>query len=164
MSRLGITAQTPYADRKVFDSLVDIIRRMIERRDENDMGAELRRTGEVYLLLGILESARAQLGSNTLINKAIGIMETTYYTKLSVSDICRAVGLERAYFSTLFKSVTGVSPYAFLTKLRIEKAATLIRDGCSVAEAAESVGLAPVNFARQCRRVTGSSPGKLKNK
>jgi AraC-like DNA-binding protein len=127
------------------------------------MGAELRRTGEVYTLLGALGSSRPHIGSNAPVNKAIGIMETTYYTKLSVSDICRGVGLERAYFSTLFKSATGVSPHAFLTKLRIEKAATLIQDGCSVSEAAESVGLSSVNFARQCRRVTGKSPLELKN-
>ena len=93
----------------------------------------------------------------------IGIMENHHNTNLNIEDIADAVGLARSCFSTLFKSVMGMSPYSYLTKLRIERFCILIKDGSiSIANAAEYVGLDPQNFSRIFRRETGKTPLEYK--
>ena len=91
-------------------------------------------------------------------------METNYHTDVSVSTLASEVGLERSYFSTLFKEEMGMSTYANLTKLRIKKAKSLIKEDCfSIGEIAFAVGLDPQNFARIFQRETGKSPREYRS-
>ena len=93
------------------------------------------------------------------IEMAIGLMEAKYHEHLNVEDIAKEVGLERSYFSVLFKEKTTVSPHKYLTSLRIRKACELIEKGnCSISEAASATGLDPCNFARIFKKETGETP------
>ena len=123
----------------------------------------IRRTAFLYTILGELARAGQKTDNSVPIRRAICIMENHYNTNLNIEDIADAVGLARSYFSTLFKSVMGMSPHAYLTKLRIERFFTLIKDeNISVANAAEYVGLDPQNFSRIFRRETGQTPLEYK--
>ena len=76
-----------------------------------------------------------------------------------MNDIAREIGLERSYFSVLFKEKTAVSPHKYLTSLRIRKACDLIeKERCSISEAAIATGLDPCNFARIFKKETGETP------
>lgn len=90
-------------------------------------------------------------------------METHYNTELTVQGLADAVGLERSYFSTLFKNTTGLSPHYYLTKLRIQRFCTLLKnEDIPISLAAEYVGLDPQNFARIFKRETGKTPGEYR--
>ena len=90
-------------------------------------------------------------------------MEMRYAEDLSVNDIATELGLERCYFSTLFKKKTGKTPHAYLNELRIKKACALLTDGnLSISETARAVGIDPVCFARVFKRQMGTVPGKYK--
>ncbi len=163
-ARAGITSEAPFAPPEAFGEISSQLEQLILMRDETDPGADLRRTACIYSVLGtLLRTAPVSPDKNFWIQKAIGIMETRYHEALSVQAVANEVGLDRSYFSTLFKSQTGRTPHEYLTSLRIKKACTLIRrNDSSVGGAAASVGLDPQNFARLFKRETGKTPREYK--
>jgi len=160
--KAGITSSAPFAPGEAFGEITEAVRRVVDMKDENDAGADLRRTALVYSILGALMKYTSQSSDkNIWVRKAIGVMETNYHKNITATDIAFEVGLDRSYFSTLFKTQTGKTPYAYLTSLRIKKACALMEKECaSVSEAAVSVGLDPRNFARLFKRETGKTPGQ----
>ena len=159
LKRMGITSESPFAPPEAFDEINRHLMELYLTRDENDLGADMRRTSHIYGVLGALLKECEQTTKNYWLNKAIGFMETNYYADVSVATLAAEVGLERSYFSTLFKNETGMSPYAYLTKLRIRKAKSLMKEeSFSIGEIAFAVGIDPQNFARIFKRETGKSP------
>jgi AraC-like DNA-binding protein len=98
------------------------------------------------------------------IRAALDLMESCYAEPLSIENLARAAGLSRFHFSREFRDQLGVSPYRYLTKLRVRKAAQLIeRRRASVTEAAFSVGFGDLSrFARAFRAQFGCSPREWK--
>ncbi len=163
VTELGISGTSPFLPSELFKDVTEAVECLVNMKDEYDMGAELRRVGAVYSLLGTLLKNKASKEKDTWVDKAIGFIETNYYKKFSVSDIASEVGFERCYFSSFFKAQTGMSPHAYLSQVRVRRAATLIsEEGCSVAEAAEMVGLDIRNFARLFKKIMGKNPGEIK--
>ena len=161
LDRAGINAASPYIPPSAFPEVQECISELLEMENDVDGGADLRRTAAVYRMLSALLREHTSVDKNIWVNRAIAIMETKYPEEITVADLARAVGLDRAYFSTLFKSVTGTSPYSYLTALRVRKACTLLQNtGLPVSAVAEAVGIDPQNFARIFRRITGITPSE----
>ena len=160
LKKAGVSSACPFAPKESFEEIKNILYDIYDMRNEKDSGADLRRTALVYSILGALMKHTTVLpDKNMWVKKAIGIMETDYHEDITVKDIAESIGLDRSYFSTLFKMQTGRTPYAYFTSLRIKKACTLMRqNGVCVSEAAQSVGLDPVNFSRIFKRETGRTP------
>ena len=160
LTKAGITSKSPFAPPEAFEEITDVVKQVVEMREENDAGADLRRTSLVYSILGsLMRYTSATTDKNIWVKKAIGVMETNYHEDLKVEDIAFAIGLDRSYFSTLFKSQTGKTPHSYLTSLRIKKACTLIeQQNFSVSQASISVGLDFRNFARLFKKETGKTP------
>lgn len=164
LKRAGISSESPFAPPEAFDEIYGHLKELYLSRDEADFGAELRRTAHIYNILGALLKIGTAVDKNTWVQKAIGFMERSYHQNLSVSDIAAETGLDRSYFSTLFKEQTGMSPHAYLTRMRIKQAAVMIKEGGgTMASVAESVGLDPENFTRLFRREVGMTPKEYKN-
>lgn len=163
LAEAHISAEAPFAPRETFGGILRAIERMLAMREESDPGADMRRTACIYEILGCLLRTGGRQKSHAAVQNAIGLLETQYHTPLTVADIAARVGLERAYFSTLFKAETGSTPHAYLTTLRIRKACTLLAEtDAPIAAVAESVGLDDQNFARLFKKETGKSPGEYK--
>ncbi len=163
LKKAGINSTAPFAPPEVFDEIYSHVENLYLTRDETDLGADLRRTSHLYSILGALLRKGEVTDKNAWVQKAIGFMETNYPDNITVSSLASEIGLERSYFSTLFKSQTGVSPYAYLTYLRVKKAASLIKEGSySMSEIAEAVGFDSQNFARIFRREIGVTPKEYK--
>lgn len=161
----GITSESPFAPPEIFDEVYSHLETLYKMRDESDLGADLRRTSHLYAILGVLLRDRVESDKDAAVKKAIAFMETNYHSDISVSTLASEVGLERSYFSSLFKSQTGTSPHAYLTYLRIKKASSLMLDGAySMAEIASAVGLDSQNFARIFKREVGVTPLEFKKK
>ena len=158
LARAGITSKKPFAPPKTFRGMTAVLARIVGMQNESDPGAELRRAACIYELLGLLLEHQGG-AHNPWIQRALGYMEMHYEEPLDVAAIARAAGLERSYFSTLFRTETGKSPHAYLSRIRIRKACVLLRsEGYTVADAAEAVGLDARNFARLFRREMGMTP------
>ncbi len=157
----GISSSAPFAPSELFNELCSCIQKMVAEWGTGDAGESLRETSCIYEFLGILMSNKKVAVYDDRIERAIGLMESKYHEKLSVDHIAREVGLERSYFSVLFKEKTTVSPYQYLTNLRINKACDLIeKENCNITEAAIATGFDPCNFARIFKRVTGKTPAE----
>ena len=160
----GISSHSPFAPPELFTGLCDCLRKMVSQWGSGDAGEALRETACIYEFLGILMKNRKATVSDDRIARAIGLMEAKYHEQLSIERIADEVGLERSYFSVLFKEKTTVSPHQYLTTLRIHKACDLIeKEGCSITEAAIATGLDPCNFARIFKRVMGKTPTEYYN-
>lgn len=100
----------------------------------------------------------------TVIENAIDVMQTRYNEALNTQEIADIIGVQRSYFSTLFKAQTGLSPYRYLMQLRIQKACALLKDSdMPIAKVAETVGLNAQNFSRTFKREVGVTPHEFRN-
>ncbi|MBQ8605230.1 MAG: helix-turn-helix domain-containing protein [Clostridia bacterium] len=166
LKRAEITSEQPFAPSEAFKGIVEQIENMLEIDNDTDPGAELRRNGYIHLLFGeILRHTKKENDGGLYIQKAISFMEMNYILPLTIPEIANEIGLERCYFSTLFKNRLGKTPHAFLTETRIKKACMLLESSdMQISEIAEAVGIEPVNFSRVFKKYTGKQPGEYKKR
>ena len=162
----GITSRTPFAPKEAFAAITELVEKLVQMKDETDAGAGLRKLACMYEIFGtLLYFSGAAPEKSDVIRKAINMMENCYHEPLTVEGIASEVGLERCYFSTLFKSQTGMSPYQYLTQMRIQKACVLMdHTHCSVTTAAASVGIPPENFSRLFKKWMKVTPASYRNR
>ena len=164
LSALGITSDQPFAPPEAFDGVVAQLNKMCSMIDDNDAGADLRRQSCCHALFGeLMRYTNQSADTGSYIQRAFAIMEMRYAEELSVNDIATELGLERCYFSTLFKKKTGKTPHAYLSELRIKKSCALLLDSdLSISETARAVGIDPICFARVFKKQMGIVPGRYK--
>ena len=75
------------------------------------------------------------------------------------------VGINRSYFSNLFKKELSVSPQEFLINYRLDKAAQMLSETeDSVGNVASAVGYAdPLAFSKAFKQKFGVSPRSYRN-
>lgn len=114
------------------------------------------------LFAEILEKKEEKIGYT---EKALNIIHSEYMSDISVQIIADRIGLERTYFSNLFKKEIGISPKKYLLKYRMEQAADLIKNhGYTVSVTALSVGYNDVYiFSKMFKRYYGTSPLAFRN-
>jgi AraC family transcriptional regulator len=80
----------------------------------------------------------------------------------SIAEIAHECGLSSGYFARAFKRSTGVPPYKWLTKIRVERARELLKDPrCELADIAQLCGFVDQShFTRVFSRSEGYSPGR----
>src|ERR1700734_3769607 len=80
----------------------------------------------------------------------------------SISQVANECGLSTSYFVRAFKQATGVPPYRWLTKQRVERAKELLQDsGRELADIAQLCGFVDQShFTRVFSRSEGYSPGR----
>lgn len=131
----------------------------------SDMAAEFHRSACLYHILGALFHEFHNADKDTVVKRAVAIMETRYSEPLSTQNIADDIGLERSYFSMFFKKHKGLPPHRYLTRLRVQKACVLMdRDNIPISDAADSVGLDSQNFARIFKREMGITPMQYKQR
>ena len=160
LKKAGISASNPFASPDAFDELYSCLSNMNSLWGSAEPGTSLRLTGCVYEFLSILfRNKRIQNSGDEWIDKALGIIESRYNEQLTVYDLARETGLDRAYFSTLFKSKLGISPREYIISFKLKRACSLLEDtSLSVSDIAESVGISQENFARVFKKELGASP------
>lgn len=154
----GITSQSPFVPTELFPTMCQWLQQLVDEWPCRDAGARLRQTACAYAILGTLLKSKPAAVKSSLVEQAIGLMQVHYPEELSVAALANQVGLERTYFTELFKDRTGLSPYQYLKKLRIQKACQLLAQGHSVAETADLVGMESHNFCRVFRSEVSLSP------
>jgi AraC family transcriptional regulator len=80
----------------------------------------------------------------------------------SISQVANECGLSASYFARAFKQATGIAPYRWLTKQRVERAKELLQDpGRGLAEIAQLCGFVDQShFTRVFSKSEGYSPGR----
>lgn len=91
-------------------------------------------------------------------------MEAQLCEKIVLEDLAQLVDLDRFRFLKHFKRATGMTPHAWLLRLRLEKAQALIRQHrtLSVTDVAHAVGFFDQShFSRAFRNAYGVSPSRF---
>ena len=101
-----------------------------------------------------------------LIQRAIGIIETSYATKISQSNIAESLGLTKEYFSYLFHKETGTKFTDFVNNYRIEVAKLLLLSESpplKIHEISDQTGFSDEKyFCRVFKNRTGLTPNLFK--
>lgn len=99
------------------------------------------------------------------IREAITYIESNYSKDITVEEIADRSGLNRSYFSRIFKETFGESPQKFLLKYRMIKASEMLKyTNLSIAEVASAVGYEnQLHFSRAFKNIFGSSPSGFRN-
>ena len=88
-----------------------------------------------------------------------------YMQKLSIENFAQRFNMDRRYLSQQFKAQTGLSTRAYLTKVRMEKAAEFLRKGYSTRDTAVLCGFPGTsNFHKMFTNHYGMTPIAWKNK
>jgi len=77
-----------------------------------------------------------------------------------ISDLARCAFLSTSYFCRVFKADTGESPHAFVMRVKIDRAQTLmLRTTLAMSQIALACGLADQSHLCRCfRQLTGTTP------
>jgi len=143
----------------------DVMARMLRRAHEG--GPFIHEMMNQYLLIVLLTiHAQRSVGP-----QHVSARDATYYRvrsyidahfaeRITVASVAEACGVSYEHASRVFSSHAGISPSAYLQKLRMEKAQhLLISSDYKVAEVARRVGYEDLyTFSKAFKRVVGVSP------
>jgi AraC family transcriptional regulator len=87
-------------------------------------------------------------------------IEANLAMPISLTELADQAGLSESYFCRCFKLATGLSPYQYVLKKRMDYACRCLqREDMSIQDAAFASGFGdPVQFAKQFRRAYGCTP------
>jgi AraC family transcriptional regulator len=78
---------------------------------------------------------------------------------LRIGDVARGLGIHPTHAVREFRRRFGLTPGEYLRRVRVERAAALLRDGMSLADAAVNAGFAhPSHFSRTFKRYWHMTP------
>lgn len=93
------------------------------------------------------------------VRRMLALIEERSAEPLSLATLGRALNRQAGYLGRLFRDEIGVSMREYLARMRLERAARLIREGVKVEAVALEVGYrSKKNFYRQFRRRYGTTP------
>lgn len=93
-----------------------------------------------YLFTRVAEANDVDFVSDSTVTHAIYIMNRKMNENLTVADLAREVYMSEDGFIRRFSRVMGTTPYAYLKRLRLTTAMSMINDGENIARAAVAVG------------------------
>jgi AraC family transcriptional regulator len=92
--------------------------------------------------------------------RVIEFVEANLSADIGLVDLADVIGLSRFHFVRSFKKTTGIAPYQYLLRRRIERAQVMLRQGgLSIGDIALAVGFkSAARFNRAFRRICGTTP------
>lgn len=168
MDNSGFTQKRPV--RRI--SSISYIQEMIEKILEEfqlSYKCELRRNAYLMLIFSYLveEYMQEAPGLNhysypgtVYARYAIDYINQHYNEKIKIADLATYIGINRSYLTSNFKKATGYSPQEYLVLLRMDKAASKLKNtDLSVSDVAASVGYGDqLAFSKIFKQYYGVSP------
>lgn len=153
------------------EPLLDEMLRLISRRifvEDLGSAASLTRMSEIVFI----ELVRAGIGRDQKLSTMVSAFRDKYIGQAlelihkrtsepwTVETIAREIGMSRSRFSDRFSNLLEVSPMAYLSEWRLQKALTLLEDWrCSIQQVSNQVGYqSPAAFTRAFSKRFGESP------
>lgn len=110
------------------------------------------------------ESERESGFSKRALERVTDYINDNLSRKLTLAEIAGVTNLSPYHFARSFKAATGLSPYQYVIRRRVERAKTLLtKTDLAIAGVAEAVGFAnQSHLAFHVRRLLGVSPKALR--
>lgn len=96
---------------------------------------------------------------------ALGAMHRRAEAPWTVASLAKESGVSRSVFAARFTQLVGEPPLSYLTRIRMQKASALLRDGATLAKASRMTGYASeASFSHAFRQWAGVAPGAWRRK
>lgn len=140
-------------ERKEIEERIGILKEIYRRITFFTFCEEFKKVVEI-----IEEEEREQFSGKIRYMK--GYIQEHYAEEISLNDLADHIGMNSMYLSWLFKKEMGINFSAYLTKVRIEKAMELLKQGeYKIYEISQMVGYQTVQyFSTVFKKETGKSP------
>ncbi len=94
--------------------------------------------------------------------RAIEMMNASAGARVSMMKISSELGLSQWHFSRQFRKTTGLSPYQFLLRARVDRARRLLESGHAISQVAAITGFTDQSHMhRHFKRILGATPGNF---
>jgi AraC family transcriptional regulator of adaptative response / methylphosphotriester-DNA alkyltransferase methyltransferase len=98
-----------------------------------------------------------------LCGEAKRIIEKLYGDAVTMRARLKSLGVNETHLSRLFLKLYGVTPYRYMSSLRVSKAREMISGGGSIADTAYECGYGSLTaFYNDFKGVTGMTPGQFR--
>ena len=154
------------------DCLIPHTMEKIIATDIKSAGSSLKLKSYLYLVLSEIQRVNCMQApthqkknyTEEYIEKALDFIEKNYSRSIKVTDIAKHIGLDRSYFTSIFKEIMNISPQRYLIEFRMKKAAYLLEStDLSIGDIARSVGYKdPLGFSKVYKSIVGISPSKYR--
>jgi AraC-like DNA-binding protein len=100
-----------------------------------------------------------------LVKSVIKYLDDNYRSKIRVEDLSRKAMLSRAYFSRIFKALTGITCINYINGLRVKKAIELLKNSeMNITEVCYQSGFEDTAyFCKLFKKTVGISPKEYRN-
>jgi len=108
---------------------------------------------------GISREIQSEASCPKAVDRAVEFLHARACDHISLEDASRASGVGLFHLIRLFQKHLGLTPYSYLTQVRITKSRELLRLGEPVAQVALDVGFADqAHFTKRFKQFTGTTP------
>lgn len=113
-----------------------------------------------YLATNSMALASLPIASSAAVRRACEFIHDCGAERISLTDIAQAAGISRFHLTREFKRATGLAPFQYLERLRIEQAKAMIRAGqLPLADIAFAVGFSDQShFTKRFRHHASCTP------
>jgi AraC family transcriptional regulator of arabinose operon len=165
LNKLGLSVDNPVID-MVNPNLIPLFEKLNTYAESNKMHHKFLTISIAYQIISeFLETTfktnqyDENSNENTYIIKAVSIIKDKYNEDISVDYIADTIGLNRCYFSTLFKKHLKVSPMEYLISYRVKQAAILFKTNLTISEISNICGFNnSSNFSIRFKKYMGVTP------
>lgn len=160
----GINSLNSYVDTNEFYNLTN----QLLNKPELNLANDLRRHGLLcqFIALAMESHNRSSTGHRNVeyspesyVDHALDFIWNNY-ANIKVADISNYIGINRSYFTNIFKQRVGISPGKYLNCIKIRESAQLLASSnLPIQEIARRIGYDnPLTFSKMFKRAYGVSP------
>ncbi len=138
--------------------------RLQQKLETGDWGAEAAKHMLWTLIYDVLDCKGNRDRKHIAVDKAVALMQHTVDQTLTLDELAAETGLNKSYFSRLFKDEMGMPPLRYFNKLKIDMSCYLLKENhASIAEIAQSLGFYDeYHFNKVFKRFTKTTPGRYR--
>ena len=156
--------QAEIHDPTLMQKLLHLHRRLEDQQCSHLERDELFEDAIGYLILHHSDDPPVRKPTNAekyYVNRVRRYIDEHYADALSLNDLATLVSLNSSYFLRIFKKAVGLSPHAYLTQVRINRAKELMAAGTPLTEIAANTGFYDQShFSNRFKRIFGVTPGQ----
>lgn len=168
LQRSNISAKHPIVQSLSIEHIHPFFERIITLLSSNELYSSIEASGHLQLLLAKYCQAKEPMKlrpfdhkatAERQIEEAIAYIDYHYPQPITIEELAQRVGYHRSHLCKLFKLTTGISPLAYLIKVRLEQAQLLLAQHIPVNQVAQAVGFNDaLYFSKLFKRHNGISP------
>jgi len=132
LAACGIDPDHPIVTHRRPERMLRLFDDLLRYRSANETADALFYDGMVRMMLAEIcaqretEAPRARGREELYIEQAKNFMQMHFDKSIRIEQVARYTGLERSYFTKLFKAVTGTAPYEYIMRLRCDHGKRLL--------------------------------------